>query len=83
MGEVPVLLIVRPKVLATPREEVFTRSEDHMLFTHPDTSGPRSNFYCDPRQELCYLPSNDPSIIIVSSDTKYHYTIKTFKCLLY
>lgn len=38
MDEVPVLLTGRPKVLATPREEMFTRSEDHMPFTHPVTS---------------------------------------------
>jgi len=45
-----VLLIGKLKVLATPMEEMFTRSEDHMSFTHPATSTPRKDFYCDPRQ---------------------------------
>lgn len=63
MDEVPVLLAGRPKVLATPREEMFTRSDDHMSFTHLATSGPRSNFYYDPKQELYYSASNDPSMI--------------------
>lgn len=45
-----ILLIGKLKVLATPMEEMFTRSEDHMSFTRLATSTPRKDFYYDPRQ---------------------------------